>query len=238
MNRYGFDREPTQASSSSPSTSTPATAATAATNKKEQKRLKRSIWLENKRSLKWLVMCENWAEWSTKRRKTVKRRVRKGVPDAMRGQMWQVFSGATVLRQQARTEGNRDAMFKAVVDQSNAKFLQINRLMEKAEVEQEQKFAVARAQEQKQLDGTEAKGSANQTLKASTFQRDRLSLLSVDQRKARKWDAVIEADLGRTWVQVPTSTKEPLSSPLKSPCLFLGRSTTPSRYLLRSSILM
>jgi hypothetical protein len=211
MNRYGFDREPTQASSSSPSTSTP-TPATAATNKKEQKRLKKSIWLENKRSLKWLVMCENWAEWSTKRRKTVKRRVRKGVPDAMRGQMWQVFSGATVLRQRARTEGNRDAMFKAVVDQSNAKFLQINRLMEKAEVEQEQKFAAAQEQQQqqqqqqqqKQLDGTETKDFANQTPKASTFntttiQRDRLSLLSVDQKKARKWDAVIEADLGRTF---------------------------------------
>ena len=108
--------------------------------------------------------------------------------------MWQVFSGATVLRQQARTEGNRDAMFKAVVDQNNAKFLQINRLMEKAEVEQEQKFAVARAQEQKQLDGTEAKDSAHQTLKASTFQRDRLSLLSMDQKKARKWDAVIHCE--------------------------------------------
>ena len=162
--------------------------ATANTLTRSEKRaLKKSIWLENKRSLKWLIMCENWAEWSTKQHKTVKRRVRKGVPDAMRGKMWEVFSGADRLRQRAQEEDSRERTYAVTVDPANSKFSTINSLMNKARaLEQEKQHS------QDSQDSIESKAP-------STIRKDPLVFLSVEQKNARKWDAVIEADLGRTF---------------------------------------
>jgi len=178
MDRFGFTGEhscvETKASEISvPRAPTPA----------EKRNAKFSAWHENKRTLKWLAMSDNWTVWSTKRRKVVKRRVRKGVPDAIRGKMWEIFCGADVLRHNAQTD--RRLTYAATADRANTKCSQIKALMEKARA----------APEQKEVE--EKSKSIGKTTRNGV--KDHLVLLSDEQKRSRKWDAVIEADLGRTF---------------------------------------
>jgi hypothetical protein len=226
MDRFGFTGEhscvKTPQSSSTGLSSKGATRkeARVKTMTEETNRLRKNsnktIWLENKRSLKWLNMCENWTEWSTKKHKIVKRRVRKGVPDSMRGKMWEVFSGANSLKQRAKEE-NQDLLYKASLNRANSKFLQIEGLMQKAETEQVVKQVKQLRQDQQLLEEKEEKQheqkeqkeqiklkeheeqKLQKAEKVTSAPRDHLKYLSIDQKNARKWDTIIEADLSRTF---------------------------------------
>ncbi len=55
------------------------------------------VWLENSRTQKWLSMMLNWKSFATKHPALVKKRIRKGIPEAVRGKMWVLLSGADVL---------------------------------------------------------------------------------------------------------------------------------------------
>jgi len=179
------------------------------TTPSEKRAAKLSVWLENKRSLKWIAMCENWSVYSIKHHKTVKRRVRKGVPDAMRGKMWEVFSGADVLRQQAQSDKN--LTYQITLDRANSQYSQIKILMDKANTEairiaqEEQSKSKSSATKDKNKDDAASNnttGPSNETkttTSSSNGVKDPSLLLSKVQKKARKWDAVIEADLGRTF---------------------------------------
>lgn len=71
--------------------------------KKELARLKSNAEVEKRREKKWLVMIRAWDETIKKQADLVKRRVRKGVPDSLRGNVWPSFTGSNILRQ--RHEG-------------------------------------------------------------------------------------------------------------------------------------
>ena len=58
---------------------------------------------DNARVLKWLAMKDNWAVTLSKLPRTLWRRVRKGVPMALRGEMWCKFCGS-----QRRAQDRRD----------------------------------------------------------------------------------------------------------------------------------
>lgn len=50
---------------------------------------------EGKRAKKWIGMMEEWTQWSVhdlKRKKKLKSRVRKGVPDCVRCSAWKLFA--------------------------------------------------------------------------------------------------------------------------------------------------
>lgn len=52
---------------------------------------------ECKRADKWLTMMENFDDWRRGRKaKRLRSRVRKGVPDCVRGKVWQMMMGSTV----------------------------------------------------------------------------------------------------------------------------------------------
>lgn len=52
---------------------------------------------ENKRADKWRTMIDSFDEWRRGRKaKRLRNRVRKGVPDCVRGKVWQMLSGSTV----------------------------------------------------------------------------------------------------------------------------------------------
>ena len=57
---------------------------------------------ESERSLKWAKMIKNWDQMVLTRHEKLKRRVRKGIPDATRGFAWFKLSG-TVLNTLALT---------------------------------------------------------------------------------------------------------------------------------------
>lgn len=59
---------------------------------------------ENQRLQKWLRMMDNWDRVSARK---VKRRCRKGIPDAVRGQIWLRLAGADVLKNSQPGEYNR-----------------------------------------------------------------------------------------------------------------------------------
>lgn len=47
------------------------------------------------RERKWVVMDKDWKSWSAKHAAKVKQRVRKGIPDSLRGKFWRIFSAAS-----------------------------------------------------------------------------------------------------------------------------------------------
>lgn len=52
---------------------------------------------ENKRADKWRTMIDSFDDWRRgKKAKRLRNRVRKGVPDCVRGKVWQMLSGSTV----------------------------------------------------------------------------------------------------------------------------------------------
>jgi hypothetical protein len=46
---------------------------------------------DTERSRKWLKMQKQWTKTVNRRQEKLKRRARKGIPDAVRGQVWQVI---------------------------------------------------------------------------------------------------------------------------------------------------
>ena len=52
---------------------------------------------ESERSLKWAKMIKNWDQVVLTRQEKLKRRVRKGIPDAIRGFAWFKLSGTQPL---------------------------------------------------------------------------------------------------------------------------------------------
>ena len=94
MDRFGFTTATADATTPAPAgTGAGAPGGAAAARARQQ-----AAWLENKRTLKWLAMYEGWPRWSQRKQAKIKSRVRKGIPDAMRGKMWMVISGADALR--------------------------------------------------------------------------------------------------------------------------------------------
>lgn len=49
------------------------------------------------RERKWVLMDKQWSSWSEKHQTKVKQRVRKGIPDSLRGKFWRIFSEADGL---------------------------------------------------------------------------------------------------------------------------------------------
>eukprot|EP00953_Heterococcus_sp_UTEX-ZZ885_P029953 15856-Heterococcus_DN1.PRE.2 len=52
---------------------------------------------DTERSRKWLKMQKQWTKTVNRRQEKLKRRARKGIPDAVRGQVWQLMSGSAQL---------------------------------------------------------------------------------------------------------------------------------------------
>jgi len=71
---------------------------------RNSKKSRARIRKENQRLQKWLRMMDNWNSVSAKK---VKRRCRKGIPNAVRGQIWLRLAGADVLKNGQAGEYNR-----------------------------------------------------------------------------------------------------------------------------------
>jgi hypothetical protein len=56
------------------------------------------IRLENLRIKKWLVMLDDWRTWNVRMTKRLRKRVRKGIPDALRGRVWMQIAEADALK--------------------------------------------------------------------------------------------------------------------------------------------
>eukprot|EP01029_Cantina_marsupialis_P022579 TRINITY_DN5515_c0_g1_i2.p1 TRINITY_DN5515_c0_g1~~TRINITY_DN5515_c0_g1_i2.p1 ORF type:complete len:292 (-),score=49.67 TRINITY_DN5515_c0_g1_i2:1036-1911(-) len=59
---------------------------------------KQDIRLENARLEKWCHMLANWKEYTTKKQSKLKQRIRKGIPDAVRGEVWPLLLGSSELQ--------------------------------------------------------------------------------------------------------------------------------------------
>lgn len=172
--------------------------------------------LENKRTLKWLRMYEGWDRWSQAKKSKIKSRVRKGIPDAMRGRMWMVICGGDALK--ASMEGTGDG-FDALRTRSAVTFEAMSGLISRAEREElaaQREFqatlerrAAERERERNRDGGTQTGNSSSDPSSSSKVEcaeppqkkpgHDPQKLLSDQQRSIRKWDLVISADLSRTY---------------------------------------
>jgi hypothetical protein len=178
---------------------------------------RQAAWLENKRTRKWLAMYEGWPRWSRRKQGKIKSRVRKGIPDAMRGKMWMVISGADALRAASERGAGSPGSFEALARRSAGEFDAMQDLV--ADVEREEQAALrvwqadleARAAERARRresggDGDKNSNSSNSgggETKAAAAARppgqDPQQLFSAKQRALRKWDLVVTADLNRTY---------------------------------------
>jgi len=59
---------------------------------------------EAQRQVKWLEMLQDWGHWGTKRMQKVRMRAFKGIPDALRGEAWQVMSGSKAFISQTQQD--------------------------------------------------------------------------------------------------------------------------------------
>ncbi|RHZ38924.1 hypothetical protein DYB26_013747, partial [Aphanomyces astaci] len=61
-----------------------------------------TVWLENRRTQKWIAMTggvdiEDWERTKQKQAAKLKSRVRKGIPDAIRGIAWPHLAGSSLM---------------------------------------------------------------------------------------------------------------------------------------------
>jgi len=56
------------------------------------------LHIESSRTKKWLKMLGDWERYVARKPQKVKRRIRKGVPDSLRGLVWNVISGIKTLK--------------------------------------------------------------------------------------------------------------------------------------------
>ena len=61
-------------------------------NEKDEKKTKEYLLLINSRTEKWIYMLEHYDIFSTKKFNKLKERTRKGVPDSLRSNVWQLFA--------------------------------------------------------------------------------------------------------------------------------------------------
>ena len=61
-------------------------------NEKDKKKTKEYLLLINSRTEKWIYMLEHYDIFSTKKFNKLKERTRKGVPDSLRSNVWQLFA--------------------------------------------------------------------------------------------------------------------------------------------------
>ena len=95
------------------------------------------LLLENSRLEKWRVMLRDWGRFEAGgRRKVLRRRVRKGIPEAVRGRAWYLMSGAPRCKRE--TAGSA-ALYGELVGRWGALEVNIRRAV------QEKKVADARA---------------------------------------------------------------------------------------------
>ena len=73
--------------------------------KRSKKKEIEAIRLENLRLVKWVGMMRqvnnDWAELARQKEKLLRRRIRKGVPEAFRGKVWHALSGASEMQQKS-----------------------------------------------------------------------------------------------------------------------------------------
>lgn len=62
---------------------------------------KHAVWLENRRTQKWVKMIgkqlEDWEVCQLRHAATLKKRIRKGVPEALRGRVWSHLAGSSQM---------------------------------------------------------------------------------------------------------------------------------------------
>lgn len=204
MDRFGFTTATADATTPAPAgTGAGAPGGAAAARARQQ-----AAWLENKRTLKWLAMYEGWPRWSQRKQAKIKSRVRKGIPDAMRGKMWMVISGADALRDAC---DGTPRSFEALTQRAAGEFDTMEGLV--VTVEREEQAALqkwhadleARAEERdrdlRRGSGETVAGDGGGEMKAPArpVGQDPQKLFSETQRALRKWDLVISADLNRTY---------------------------------------
>lgn len=73
--------------------------------------LKKLLKLEASRHVKWHQMMSKWAWYVEHKADKIKQRIRKGIPNTCRAQVWQVLSGALELR--ARNRGAYQELLSA-----------------------------------------------------------------------------------------------------------------------------
>lgn len=66
---------------------------------------RRELALTRRREQKWVVMLRDWDNYVVTHVVKAKRRVRKGIPDALRGRVWQTMTGSVKKRELGRFEG-------------------------------------------------------------------------------------------------------------------------------------
>lgn len=68
-------------------------------SKEEEKLTKKEAEKECERSMKWDHMIKNWYHWSKKKMKVIFRRVEKGIPDAIRFEVWRLLLDSNHYRE-------------------------------------------------------------------------------------------------------------------------------------------
>ncbi|KAF1791071.1 Rab-GTPase-TBC domain [Phytophthora cactorum] len=62
---------------------------------------KHAVWLENRRTQKWVKMIgkqlEDWEVCQLRNAATLKKRIRKGIPEALRGRVWSHLAGSSQM---------------------------------------------------------------------------------------------------------------------------------------------
>jgi hypothetical protein len=61
-----------------------------------KKKKKQTIFVENRRSKKWRKMLGQWDDINSKKKDKLKRRLRKGIPDCVRGEVWCRLTGVSI----------------------------------------------------------------------------------------------------------------------------------------------
>lgn len=68
---------------------------------KDVKKIDEEKMKGRRRERKWIQMNRTWQEFAPRNRKTVKRRIRKGIPDALRASLWSTFTESQKYKDEA-----------------------------------------------------------------------------------------------------------------------------------------
>ncbi|KAK8800274.1 hypothetical protein WA171_004909 [Blastocystis sp. BT1] len=76
------------------------------------------VKLENQRLKKWLEMLKNWKVYCTEKPNIIQRRIRKGIPDALRGRVWSLLLSADVCSD-IYSQYYEDLLTNHIADENN-----------------------------------------------------------------------------------------------------------------------